>query len=407
MARPSAKVATSGRRMAHRARRGPLHALALPAQALVPAWWRTRSQSTGTIAATTSDGEIGASGMADPASKDGSTKLSGATGPYGHGEITRLTRKYMAGSVRRSRASELRPGGLEGGLERLARRALPREAHRRELAGVLVLVLAACALSAGLPGVWAAHSDPSEPGAGLAANLAPVDPTGSASPSITSETATPTPSPTEIPSPSDSPTPLPTPAPTKTPVKAPAPAKVYSFVALGDSLTSGYGDPGPSWPSRLDSQDAHLRLLHNAGVPGNLTSDMRARLDSDVLAYKPEVLFVMGGTNDIGHNISAAATIANLRAIIVAAKAKGIKVIMMTIPPDSYPAQAGAINYLNSQIIHLANSYVLAYVDVHAVLATSDGVYVRKFTVDGLHFSALGAQTVANAVQARVKRYGM
>jgi lysophospholipase L1-like esterase len=39
-------------------------------------------------------------------------------------------------------------------------------------------------------------------------------------------------------------------------------------------------------------------------------------------------------------------------------------------------------------------------------LSTSDGIYVGKYTVDGVHFSALGAQTVANTVQARVKRYG-
>jgi lysophospholipase L1-like esterase len=181
---------------------------------------------------------------------------------------------------------------------------------------------------------------------------------------------------------------------------------VYTFVALGDSLTSGYGDPGPSWPSRLDSQDPYLRLLHNAGVPGDLTADMRNRLSSDVLAYKPDVLFVMGGTNDIGRYVSPATTIANLRAIIVAAKAKGITVVMMTIPPDSYPSWAGQINSLNSQIVHLANSYVLAVVDVHAALSTSDGIYVGKYTVDGVHFSALGAQTVANTVQARVKRYG-
>jgi acyl-CoA thioesterase I len=171
-------------------------------------------------------------------------------------------------------------------------------------------------------------------------------------------------------------------------------------------LTSGYGDPGPSWPSRLATQDPYLRLLHNAGVPGDLTAGMRSRLSSDVLAYKPDVVFVMGGTNDIGHYVSTATTIANLRAIIVAAKAKGITVVMMTIPPDSYPAWAGQINSLNSQIVHLANSYVLAVVDVHAALSTSDGVYVPKYTVDGVHFSALGAQVVANTVQARVKRYG-
>ncbi len=67
---------------------------------------------------------------------------------------------------------------------------------------------------------------------------------------------------------------------------------------------------------------------------------MLARLKSDVFAYKPEVLFIMGGTNDLGQNISQATTIANLRAIIVAASAKGIRIDLMTIPPDAYPDMA-------------------------------------------------------------------
>jgi lysophospholipase L1-like esterase len=309
-----------------------------------------------------------------------------------------------------------------GGLGHLGRRFIPREPHRREFAAVLVLVLVACTLSASLPGVWAAHPgssdpgdqpvanlDPSDPGDQALANLDPADPEASASDPIDSFSPPPTGAPTDTPpAPSDDPSNGPTPVPTPTPTKAPKPTprKVYTFVALGDSLTSGYGDPGPSWPSRLDSQDPYLRLLHNAGVPGDLTADMRNRLSSDVLAYKPDVLFVMGGTNDIGRYVSPATTIANLRAIIVAAKAKGITVVMMTIPPDSYPSWAGQINSLNSQIVHLANSYVLAVVDVHAALSTSDGIYVGKYTVDGVHFSALGAQTVANTVQARVKRYG-
>jgi len=350
----------------------------------------------------------------DSTSAAGSVSRVSSTGSSDTGEVVEPTRRHAATEMGRGRTSGPGEDGAAGGPGHLGRRLIPREPHRREFAAVLVLVLVACTLSASLPGVWAAHpgsSDPgtSDPGDQALANLDPADPASSASDPIDSFSPPPTGEPTDTPpAPSDDPSNGPTPVPTPTPTKAPKPTprKVYTFVALGDSLTSGYGDPGPSWPSRLDSQDPYLRLLHNAGVPGDLTADMRNRLNSDVLAYKPDVLFVMGGTNDIGRYVSPATTIANLRAIIVAAKAKGITVVMMTIPPDSYPSWAGQINSLNSQIVHLANSYVLAVVDVHAALSTSDGVYVGKYTVDGVHFSALGAQTVANTVQARVKRYG-
>jgi lysophospholipase L1-like esterase len=114
----------------------------------------------------------------------------------------------------------------------------------------------------------------------------------------------------------------------------------------------------------------------------------------------------MGGTNDLGQKVGQSTTIANLRAIIVAAKAKGITVFLMTIPPDSYPGMATEINSLNAAITHLGNVYKLTVIDVHAVLSTSGGVYVKKFTSDGLHFSDLGAQTVANTVYSRVHRLG-
>jgi acyl-CoA thioesterase-1 len=411
MAHPDPKVALTSRRMAHRTRRGPLQLLAGLWRAIVPASWRDRSGSQAPMATTDPTASIDppiSTSTADSISAADPTSLVSSAGSSDTGEIARPSRKHTT-ATERGRASGPRQDGAVGGLGHLGRRLIPREPHRREFAAVLVLVLIACTVSASLPGVWASHPAQSDPGDQAAANLDPVDPTASDSDPIESFEPLPTDVPTYTPpAPSvvvpNGPTPVPTPTPTKAP--KPTPRKVYTFVALGDSLTSGYGDPGPSWPSRLDSQDPYLRLLHNAGVPGDVTSQMRGRLNSDVLAYKPDVVFVMGGTNDIGHYISTATTIANLRAIIVTAKAKGITVVMMTIPPDSYPAWAGQINSLNSQIVHLANSYVLAVVDVHAALSTSDGVYVAKYTVDGVHFSALGAQVVANTVQARVKRYG-
>jgi len=386
MAHHNPKMALAGRRMAHRVRRGPLHLLLGLVRAMVPASWRARSDSTGSMAET------------DAMGSTGSIDTSGA------GEIARLNGKHTADAAGRGRTSDLRGEGASLDLGRLGRPLLPREPHRRELAAMLVLVLAACALSAGLPGAWAAHPDPPSPSGQLAVNSGPADPTASVSPSI--DGSSPSPSPTEVPllptpPPTDSPTPQPTPTPA--PKKATATSKVYKFVALGDSLTYGYGDPGPSWPVRLDAKDAQLILVHNAGVSGDTTGDMRARLNGDVFAYSPGVLFVMGGTNDIGHNISATTTIANLKAIIVAAKARGILVVLMTIPPTSYPRMADAINSLNSQIVRLANSYALIVADVHGPLSTPDGLYISKYTSDGLHFSTLGTQTVANTIFLRVQ----
>jgi lysophospholipase L1-like esterase len=141
-------------------------------------------------------------------------------------------------------------------------------------------------------------------------------------------------------------------------------------------------------------------------VPGNVTSQMLDRENSDVFSFNPEVMFLLGGTNDLGKYVSLATAIANLRAIIVAARAKGIHIFMLNLPPNSYQGMADQINSWNAAILHLANSYSIVMIDIHAVLSTSTGVYISKYTVDGLHFSAAGAQLVANTIYARIHRSG-
>jgi lysophospholipase L1-like esterase len=294
--------------------------------------------------------------------------------------------------------------GVWGLIGRLRRRVVPRDQRRREFAGVLALLLAAGAVSASLPGGWA---NSATPGAMPAAQLvAGAD--ASATPTLAE--ATPSPGSTLYiqmapPSPTDSPSATPTNVPTDPPVaKTPAPIKVYTFVAMGDSLTA-WPPEGP-WPDRLDKGDANLRILNNAGVPGDTTADMRGRFDRDVLAYKPNVVFILGGTNDLGHSISQATTIANLKAMVLAAKAKGIRVFLMTVPPDSFTSMAPYIDSLNAAIVRLGNATSVVVIDIHATLSTTTGVYVKKFTSDGLHFSVLGASTVASAVHSRVSRFG-
>jgi lysophospholipase L1-like esterase len=134
---------------------------------------------------------------------------------------------------------------------------------------------------------------------------------------------------------------------------------------------------------------------------------MRARLNSDVYPYNPDVLFVLGGTNDLGFGISGSAIIANLRAILVDAKAHKITVILLVVPPQSSSGSARAIESLNTAIVNLARAQRVTYVDIHAPLTNANGVFYPKYAMsDGLHLSNLGAQAVANTVRARVRLLG-
>jgi lysophospholipase L1-like esterase len=269
----------------------------------------------------------------------------------------------------------------------------------RDLAVVLSLLLVATALTASLPGGSTGSPTPS-PSSSLVAALTTPDPTATETP-----TATPAEDPTATPT--DTPSPTPTATPTKATAKPKPTPRVYSFVALGDSLTSGYNNPGPAWPSRLDGEDANLSLAHNAGIPGDTTAGMLARLDRDVFAYDPGVLFVLGGTNDIGHYSNYSTILANLKAIIVKAQAKKIKVFLITVPPNSSSSMRDSIDTLNAYLQHLANTYKIYLIDIHTPLtSSSNGLILAKYTVDGLHFNDAGAQVVANTIYNRIHRLG-
>jgi lysophospholipase L1-like esterase len=193
----------------------------------------------------------------------------------------------------------------------------------------------------------------------------------------------------------------------------PAPT-AYTFVALGDSLTAwpdlpstsnpishcdsggncsieGVGEP---WPWHLATDDPSLQLVKNAGVPTETTTQILARFNRDVAAYNPDVVFVLGGTNDTG----GIDTIGNIKQIIAAAQAKNIKVILLTIPRQCPP-----LNYqftsLNTAIMGLPSSYPnLAVIDIASILTC--GNYYQS---DGLHFTDAGAQAIANYIDGQIK----
>jgi lysophospholipase L1-like esterase len=317
-------------------------------------------------------------------------------------EAARLNRRHETIARVNARAEER--GGIRigfGGPERTrgSRGGLPfGVSHMKEIAAVLTMVVVAGALSAGLPGASAAGPGASPSPIVIVADATRTDIAPSESP-----TDEPTPADSPTVEPTDAPSPVASATPTKAPVK-PATATVFTYVTLGDSLTAW--PSGGAWPARLDSEDKHLTLLHNSGVPGDTTAMMLARFDRDVLAYHPSLLFIMGGTNDLGHNIPVATTVANLRAIVVKAKKAGIGVFMLRVPPTAWLSGKDAIDYLNDQIFQMAYSLKVITIDTHAPLSTSTGVLASKFTTDGVHFTALGAQTLANSVYNRIKGYG-
>jgi len=119
----------------------------------------------------------------------------------------------------------------------------------------------------------------------------------------------------------------------------PAAARTPRVLALGDSLTAGYGLPAgqgfvPQLERALVTVGRPARVL-DAGVSGDTTAGGRARLEW-ALAEKPDAAIVALGGNDGLRGLPPATTRANLTAILDRLAARGLPVLLvgMIAPPN-------------------------------------------------------------------------
>jgi len=121
------------------------------------------------------------------------------------------------------------------------------------------------------------------------------------------------------------------------PVAAKPPARV---LVLGDSLSAEYGLPrGSGWVAlleqRLKAQGIAATVI-NASVSGDTTSGGRSRLPALLSSQHPTHVVVELGGNDALRGLPLAMTRDNLKAIAMAAKGAGAKVVLvgMRMPPN-------------------------------------------------------------------------
>jgi lysophospholipase L1-like esterase len=176
-----------------------------------------------------------------------------------------------------------------------------------------------------------------------------------------------------------------------------------SITAFGDAQSAPADSYGWGWTAQaVFLSNGTIQQLYNAGVPGQTTAQISSRFSSDVLAYNPATVVIMGGTNDAStgslSSTALAMTIANLKSMIDQAKQAGIQPILCTIPPRS-----DAANYnLNTQKINgaihkLAQSEKVLLVDFYSILADpTTGRYKSGYALsDGIHPSSTGAKVMA------------
>ncbi len=183
---------------------------------------------------------------------------------------------------------------------------------------------------------------------------------------------------------------------------APAAAAPVEIVALGDSLTAGYGlAPGESFPEQLEAalvERGHDVTVANAGVSGDTTSAGLARLEWSVPA-EADIVIVALGANDALRGIDPAVPREALEAIVSKLTTRGQAVLL-----------AGMLAPRN-----LGEEYAAAFDAIYPDLAARHGVAFHPFFLegvatdaalnqaDGIHPTAAGIAKVVEAMIALVE----
>lgn len=192
------------------------------------------------------------------------------------------------------------------------------------------------------------------------------------------------------------------------------------IVFLGDSITQGGGGATgyiTLIKKALDekSKDRAIETI-NAGISGNKVPDLQRRVDKDVIARKPAVVFIYIGINDVWHgeNDPSKGTTKEkfemgLREVIGKITDAGDKVILCT--PTVIGEKKGGANKLDGQLDEysaisrkLAKELKLpmcdlrqAFVD-HLKANNPDDKDRGILTTDRVHLNAAGNKLVAETM---------
>lgn len=187
-----------------------------------------------------------------------------------------------------------------------------------------------------------------------------------------------------------------------------ATAETTTVVALGDSLTAGYGLPPeqgfvPRLQAWLDARGADV-AVQNAGVSGDTTAGGLSRLDWALTPEADAVIVELGG-NDFLRGLDPEVSRANLRAILEKVQARGLPVLLVGIDasgqfgPDYEKAFDGMYADLAREFgARLEPDFFAALREGGDMSAAME----RYMQPDGIHPSAAGVDLVVGRIGPRV-----
>jgi acyl-CoA thioesterase-1 len=161
-------------------------------------------------------------------------------------------------------------------------------------------------------------------------------------------------------------------------------AAAGTIVAMGDSLTAGYGvDDEESYPAQLQRELEANRLDYrviNAGVSGETSSGALSRLGW-ILTLHPDIVILETGANDGLRGIDPSLTKRNISEILRVLEREKVTAILagMQMLMNLGPAYTGAFNRIYPEIARESGSlfvpFFLEGVAMDPALTIGDGIH--------------------------------
>jgi len=178
-------------------------------------------------------------------------------------------------------------------------------------------------------------------------------------------------------------------------------------IGFGDSITEAGSNPNTSGQGERSYfaqaavlSNQRIKYYRNAGIAGNTVEQMWNRIETDVIAYRPDRVIFMGGTNNMGLT-DQTGTQATVRLILDRLLEAGIWTAVVSIPPGDGLAEAGRQRILdhNAFLKAEAQKRGMLFIDVFALLVDpATGGFKTGYATDGVHPSATGARIMGQAV---------
>ncbi len=188
-------------------------------------------------------------------------------------------------------------------------------------------------------------------------------------------------------------------------MSAPLRAETVHILALGDSLTQGYGlveRDGfvPQMRAWLADKGADVRVV-NAGVSGDTSAGGLNRVEWSLTPEIDAMIVALGG-NDVLRGLDPAVTRKNIDGILAIAQARGIKVLLigLTAPANYGPEYEQAFESIWPD---MAEKYgVLMLPNWFAGMAGPPAEFQALMQADGLHPNAAGVAQIVEGIGPKV-----